>query len=179
MHMSIYLNIYSLPFYVQIIGLHGGHRPRKVSSSKSGHISITVTAPAEGPMMPILRAFSAKLNQKSVCEGTSNARWIKASNWWPDDQTVLIRPVWSRGHDRQRGFHKMLMFVGQIRALEHAAVAVRKNRVRLWRRRGGRRPRLPAWRQRSSPWLLRRRSASRSTCAPGSRSRTRTQKGTK
>ena len=100
-----------LPFRVQVIGIRGGPQPKKVMTNKSGHIAATVTAPAKGPMMPILWTFSGKLNKKDMCEGTDGARWNKTANGWPDDETFLIWAGMVIEHKKQQGLKTMLIFI--------------------------------------------------------------------
>ena len=41
-------------------------------------------------MAEILWTFGGKLNQKDMCEGTTNSRWNKTANGWPDDESFRI-----------------------------------------------------------------------------------------
>jgi len=74
-------------------------------------VAATITAPAEGPMMEILWTFGGKVNSKNMCEGTSNSRWNKTSNGWPDDETFLIWAHMVLAHKKKHNLDKMLIFV--------------------------------------------------------------------
>lgn len=96
-------------------------------------MAATVTAPAEGPMMEILWTFGGKVNTRDMCEGTSNSRWNKTPNGWPDDETFRIWSHMVLEHKKKHNLKKMLIFVDNaaIHFNDEVATLFAKNNIML------------------------------------------------
>ena len=104
-----------------------------MSTHKNYHVAATITAPAVGPMMEILWTFGGKINRQDMCEGTSNSRWNKTANGWPDDETFRIWAHMVVAHKEKQGLDKMLIFVDNaaIHFNDEVAALFAKNKIML------------------------------------------------
>lgn len=172
-----FLFVLLIPFILCAVHRH----PRQASAQEGDYqqkwyIHHHRKGACQGPYNAQLEGFFGQAQQKGRVQGCQQRALERDADW------VARRPDFphlgsmAREHEKQRGFHKMPIFVVEFRAVERAAIATRKNSGRVRYRSCGRRSRLPAWRQKSPRRLQRRRSVSRSASAPGYRSRTRAQK---
>jgi hypothetical protein len=96
---------------MQIISDRGGTQPKVEQQVKTGHICLTATAMAEGPMLPLLWTYAGKQSLRNMQEGCTRSLWNKTEDGWPDETTWAMWAHMLIAEKKKRGLAKMLIFV--------------------------------------------------------------------
>jgi hypothetical protein len=96
---------------IKVVGKTGGFQPRIIRSVKEGHICVMMTAPAVGKAVQPLFCFAGDKDVRDMAKGTTTeVRWCKTGNGWPDTKAVLTWGHMVVEYKQKHGLDKMLIF---------------------------------------------------------------------